>query len=172
METGTKVIEGTAEVDQPITSYVFTGQGSQEPSMGMDLYASSDIAKNIWDRADSHMINTYGVSILDIVKNNPNSKTVHFGGPKGSRIREQYMSMMYDVLGADGKIDSRPLFPDITATSSSFTFTHPAGLLSATQFTQPALVLMEIASFQDMKANGLVQEDCPFAGHRYVLSQV
>ncbi|TPX39930.1 hypothetical protein SeMB42_g06180 [Synchytrium endobioticum] len=160
-----KVLEGTAEVDQPTTSYVFTGQGSQEPAMGMGLYASSDIAKGIWDRADSHMINTYGVSILDIVKNNPKSKTIYFGGQKGSRIRTQYMSMMYDVLGTNGKIVSRPLFPDITASSSSFTFTHPTGLLSATQFTQPALVLMEIASFQDMKANGLVQQDCPFAGH-------
>lgn len=165
LETGAKVLEGTAEVDQPITSYVFTGQGSQEPAMGMDLYASSEVAKSIWDRADHHMISTYGVSILDIVKNNPKSKTIYFGGLKGSRIREQYTSMMYDVLGADGKIVSRPLFPDITAASSSFSFTHPAGLLSATQFTQPALVLMEIASFQDMKANGLVQEKCPFAGH-------
>ncbi|TPX31149.1 hypothetical protein SmJEL517_g05464 [Synchytrium microbalum] len=165
LESGVKVLEGTAEVDQPTTSYVFTGQGSQEPSMGMELYASSPIAKDIWDRADSHMINTYGVSILDIVKNNPKSKTVHFGGPKGSRIRDQYMGMMYDVVGADGKTLSRPLFPDIIPSSSSFTFNHPAGLLSATQFTQPALVLMEIASFQDMKHSGLVQEDCPFAGH-------
>jgi acyl dehydratase len=39
--TGAKVLEGTAGVDQPITSYVFTGQGSQEPAMGMDLYAST-----------------------------------------------------------------------------------------------------------------------------------
>jgi len=30
METGGKVIEGTAEIDQPVTAYVFTGQGSQE----------------------------------------------------------------------------------------------------------------------------------------------
>ena len=30
METGHKVIEGTAEIDQPVTAYVFTGQGSQE----------------------------------------------------------------------------------------------------------------------------------------------
>lgn len=163
------MLEGTAEVDQPTTAYVFTGQGSQEPGMGMDLYAASDIAKGIWNRADTHMINTYGVSILDIVRNNPVSKTVYFGGAKGSRIRDQYINMMYDVIGMDGNIVSRPLFPDIAPTSSSFTFNHPAGLLSATQFTQPALVLMEIASFQDMKAHGLIQQGCPFAGHRCVL---
>lgn len=32
---GSKVLEGSAEVEQPITAYVFTGQGSQEVGMGM-----------------------------------------------------------------------------------------------------------------------------------------
>ena len=40
---GKKVIEGTAEVAQPPTAYVFTSQGSQEPGMGMDLYKSSPL---------------------------------------------------------------------------------------------------------------------------------
>ncbi|KAJ3041629.1 3-oxoacyl-[acyl-carrier-protein] synthase [Rhizophlyctis rosea] len=161
---GAKVLEGTAEVEQPTTAYVFTGQGSQEQGMGMDLYQSSTVAREIWDRADVHMLTTYGVSILDIVRNNPKATTVHFGGKKGEAIRKGYMSMTYDVL-EDGKIKSLPLFPNITEKTPSFTFSHPNGLLSATQFTQPALTLMEIASFSDMKANGLVQQDCAFAGH-------
>ena len=41
---GEKVIQGSAEVSQSSTIYVFTGQGSQEPSMGMDLYNSSPAA--------------------------------------------------------------------------------------------------------------------------------
>jgi len=38
---GEKVMQGSAEVAQPTTTYVFTGQGSQEQGMGMDLYNNS-----------------------------------------------------------------------------------------------------------------------------------
>jgi hypothetical protein len=36
-QRGEKVLEGTAEVAQPTIVYAFTGQGSQEQGMGMDL---------------------------------------------------------------------------------------------------------------------------------------
>ena len=55
-----KVLLGTAEVEQPSTAYVFTGQGSQEQGMGMELYDSSSVAKDVWDRADTHFIENYG----------------------------------------------------------------------------------------------------------------
>jgi fatty acid synthase subunit beta len=42
---------------------------------------------------------------------------------------------------------------------------HPEGLLFATQFTQPALVLTEKASFDDMNSLGLVPSRALFAGH-------
>ncbi|KAJ5885338.1 Fatty acid synthase subunit beta [Penicillium taxi] len=164
-ETEEKVLVGEAEVEQPVTSYVFTGQGSQEQGMGMELYASSPVAKEVWDRADRHFMDNYGLSIIDIVKNNPKELTVYFGGPQGKAIRENYMAMTFETVNADGSIKSEKIFKTIDAETASYTYRSPTGLLSATQFTQPALTLMEKASFEDMRSKGLVQRDSSFAGH-------
>ena len=164
-ETEEKVLLGEAEVEQPVSAYVFTGQGSQEQGMGMELYNSSAVAKEVWDRADSHFIENYGFSIVNIVKNNPKELTIYFGGPRGKAIRHNYMSMTFETVDADGSIRSEKIFKEIDEDTSSYTYKSPTGLLSATQFTQPALTLMEKASFEDMRAKGLVQRDSSFAGH-------
>jgi fatty acid synthase subunit beta len=67
-ETEDKVLLGEAEVEQPTTSYVFTGQGSQEQGMGMELYNSSPVAKEVWDRADKHFMDNYGMLSRSFVK--------------------------------------------------------------------------------------------------------
>ncbi|THV07258.1 fatty acid synthase [Dendrothele bispora CBS 962.96] len=162
---GEKVLEGSAEVAQPNTVYVFTGQGSQEQGMGMDLYNSSPAARAVWDGADAHLRAVYGFSILDIVKDNPKEKTVHFGGLRGQEIRQRYMDMNYDSLDKDGNVRTLPLFADIDIRTPKYTFSHPNGLLFATQFAQIALVVTEKAAFEDMRAKGFVQQDCAFAGH-------
>lgn len=165
VETDTLVLSGEAEIEQPTTTYVFTGQGSQEQGMGMDLYDSSDVAKEVWDRADRHFVDNYGFSIIDIVRNNPNELTIHFGGSKGRKIRDNYIGMMFETIGEDGDVKSEKIFKDIDYQTTSFTFVSPTGLLSATQFTQPALTLMEKASYEDIKSKGLVPENIMFAGH-------
>ncbi|EMC93050.1 hypothetical protein BAUCODRAFT_151421 [Baudoinia panamericana UAMH 10762] len=164
-ETEEKVLLGEAEVEQPVSSYVFTGQGSQEQGMGMDLYNSSAVAKEVWDRADKHFLDNYGFAITNIVKNNPKELTIHFGGARGKAIRQNYMSMTFETVATDGTVKSEKIFKEIDDTTSSYTYRSPTGLLSATQFTQPALTLMEKASFEDMRARGLVQSDSSFAGH-------
>ncbi|KAK9470420.1 acyl transferase domain-containing protein [Dipodascopsis tothii] len=164
-DTEEPVLIGEAEVEQPVSTYIFTGQGSQEQGMGMDLYESSPVAREVWDRADRHFMNNYGFSIVNIVKNNPKEFTVHFGGPRGKAIRHNYTSMIFESVDADGNLKSEKIFKGITDTTTSYTFKSPTGLLSATQFTQPALTLMEKASFEDMKAKGLVPADCTYAGH-------
>ncbi|KNZ81816.1 Fatty acid synthase subunit alpha [Termitomyces sp. J132] len=162
---GEKVLDGSAEVKQPNTVYVFTGQGSQEPGMGMDLYSSSSAARAVWEGADAHLLAVYGFSIVEIVKDNPKTKTVHFGGIKGQAIRQRYMDMSYDTMDKDGNIKTLPLFADIDVRTQKYTFSHPSGLLFATQFAQIALVVTEKAAFEDMRSKGFVQRECAFAGH-------
>ncbi|KYK59616.1 fatty acid synthase beta subunit dehydratase [Drechmeria coniospora] len=164
-ETEEKVLLGEAEIEQPVTAYVFTGQGSQEQGMGMELYASSSVAKEVWDRADKYLLDNYGKFPPASHRNNPKELTIHFGGPRGKAIRQNYMAMTFETVAADGSIKSERIFKEISESTTSYTYRSPTGLLSATQFTQPALTLMEKASFEDMKAKGLVPRDSTFAGH-------
>ena len=120
-QRGEKVLEGSAEVAQATTVYVFTGQGSQEPGMGMDLYNSSPAARAVWDGADAHLLAVYGFSIIEIVKDNPKEKTIHFGGIKGQAIRQRYMDMTYDAMDKDGNVKTLPLFADINVRTPQYT---------------------------------------------------
>ncbi|KAJ2773308.1 fatty acid synthase alpha subunit Lsd1, partial [Coemansia nantahalensis] len=164
---GRPVMDITAEVDQPRTAYVFTGQGSQEAGMGMALYEQSAVARDIWDRANKHMLETYDLNLLDIVRTNPTECTVHFHGKRGKEVRRRFMALVRrvpDKTAAAGYVLA-PIIPEITALSRSHTFRLATGLLNATQFTQTALILVAMAAVADMRAHGLVQRDAMFAGH-------
>lgn len=75
------------------------------------------------------------------------------------------MAMTFETVATDGTLKSEKIFKEVTEDTTSYTYRSPTGLLSATQFTQPALTLMEKASFEDMRAKGVVQKDSAFAGH-------
>src|SRR6202042_3766721 len=78
---------------------------------------------------------------------------------------QRYMDMAYDTMDKDGNVKTLPLFSDINVHMPKYTFSHPTGLLFATQFAQIALVVTEKAAFEDMRLKGFVQKDCAFAGH-------
>jgi fatty acid synthase subunit beta, fungi type len=99
------------------------------------------------------------------VRNNPKTLTVHFGGRRGRAIRQKYMDLSFISVAADGAVVRQRCFPDINEDTVSHTFSAPGGLLSATQFTQPALTLMEIAAYKDMQMRGLVSDNSSYAGH-------
>ncbi|KAF2031179.1 fatty acid synthase [Setomelanomma holmii] len=165
--TGEKVLKGSASVDPAPTTFCFTGQGSAAKGMGMDLYASSNAARAVWDRAETYFLSQFGLSILDIVRNNPKEAVVYFGGVRGRQLRRNYHAMHFEMpsKGPEGNREFVPMFPTIDAQSSSFTHRSPSGLLLATQFAQPALALMEMAAYADMKAAGVVAPGHQFAGH-------
>jgi len=64
-QSGDKVVEAEAEVEQQRTGYVFCGQGSQEKGMGMSLYATKPEPKALWDRGDSYLREHYGTGALE-----------------------------------------------------------------------------------------------------------
>ncbi|KAF9890443.1 hypothetical protein FE257_005848 [Aspergillus nanangensis] len=163
--TGSTVLTAQAVVEQALTAYVFTGQGSQQAGMGMDLDKQSQTAREVWNAADEYFETRYGFSIRHIVRNNPKSLTIHFGGTRGRGIRDNYMSLSIDTPCDNGTVISKPIFPEITKSTRSYTFRSTDGLLHETQFTQPAMALMEIARFQDMRDKGLINEESLFAGH-------
>ncbi|PYH43660.1 beta subunit of fatty acid synthase [Aspergillus saccharolyticus JOP 1030-1] len=164
-EGGEKVLEGRATVDQPATAYLFTGQGSQSKGMGMDLYESSPVAKALWDEIDAQLYASYGWSVLGIVRNNPTAITVHFGGQRGRKIRQNYLSITTETVLPDGTRTEAPALPGLTSRSPSYTFTDPRGLLYSTQFAQPAILLFEVAVIADLRSHGYVSPDAVYAGH-------
>ncbi|KAF4637609.1 hypothetical protein G7Y89_g486 [Cudoniella acicularis] len=164
-DSGEVVLKGEAEVEQQRAAYLFTGQGSQEQNMGMDLYARSPIARSVWERADKYYSSTYGFEITKIVRDNPKELTVHFGGVNGRRIRQNYILMALQTTDDHGQPKSERVFKDINEDTESYTYRSPKGLLFATQFTQAALTLMELARYKDMETRGLIPDNCNFAGH-------
>lgn len=109
---GENVLTGSAVAPQPTTVYVFTGQGSQEPGMGMYLYNCSPAARAVWEGADAHLLAVYGFPIVEVVKDSPKEKTIHFGGIKGQAIRQRYMDIItYGTVDKASHVKTLPSSP-------------------------------------------------------------
>jgi len=106
-----------------------------------------------------------GFSILQMVRENPPTVTVYFGGRCGRRIRNNYLAMSKRFSTSGSNVLNEPLLPGLTPKSTSYTFSYPQGLLLSTQFSQPALVLMEMVEYERLKVKGVIQSGARFAGH-------
>lgn len=123
------VLKGTAQIVQPRTAIVFTGQGYAAPGMGMDLYDRSEAARKTWDHAERVLQQKFGFSILKIVRKNPKELRIYFGGKRGAAIRENYRQLRFQPSGSS---EEMPLLPSIGEDTESYQFMHPRGLLFAT----------------------------------------
>ncbi|HIW95402.1 MAG TPA: DUF1729 domain-containing protein [Candidatus Corynebacterium gallistercoris] len=90
---GQLVSQGTALLAEPVTAYVYPGQGIQSQGMGLEEHA-------VWDRADAHT-RTMGFSIKAIVRDNPTAITVRgqrFQHPEGVLNLTQFTQVALATL--------------------------------------------------------------------------
>ena len=59
-ESGDVVLTGSVTLSGPISAFVFTGQGSQHPCMGLDLAAESRVSRSVWAHADRYLEENWG----------------------------------------------------------------------------------------------------------------
>jgi fatty acid synthase subunit alpha len=163
-QRGEKIIEGAAEVAQPPTVCLHRSRfsGAWYGHGPLQFFSHGPRCLGCCGRAFARRL-----WLLDsrYRKHNPKDKTIHFGGIKGQAIRQRYIDMTFDTLNKDGNVKTLPLFTDINVRTQHYMFSHPNGLLFATQFAQIALVVTEKATFDDMCSKGLIQRDSAFAGH-------
>lgn len=102
---------------------------------------------------------------MHIIRNNPKTLTIHFGGRQGRKIKQNYLDITTEVVLSNGVRTKKPVLADITAESTSYTFSDARGLLYSTQFAQPAILLFEAATFAEMRNQGYVSQSAMYAGH-------
>lgn len=129
---------------------VFAGQGCQRKGMGLEAIASSAHSRKLWTLAENRLRSRTGVSITEVIRDNP-----------------QYLHM-YDTALKPHRtriIDTDPNYPESHPKPQRLSV--PSGVLGTTYVTQPAVLTAQIALFEWMKEvhPALLSDANVFAGH-------
>eukprot|EP00915_Cephaloidophora_sp_WS-2016_P001664 GHVH01002295.1.p1 GENE.GHVH01002295.1~~GHVH01002295.1.p1 ORF type:complete len:4163 (+),score=693.88 GHVH01002295.1:342-12830(+) len=156
---GSLVMAAEATVLPEQQNYMVTGQGSAKVGMGKDVRQSGcPEAKAFWELAELRFQDRYGISLVHIVDKNPSSYVVDLRGERGRQIRSNLLALK------DG--NGNPLLPALRSDSRSYRFFYPEGLLMATYFTQPAILVNATAQYLNLRSTGVVNhEDSVICGH-------
>lgn len=64
--------------------------------------------------------------------------------------------MTIDVPQPDGSLVTKQILQGLTRKSRSYTSSEARGLLFSTQFAQPSILLLQKATFEDMRSKGVI----------------
>jgi len=98
--------------------------------MGLDL--DNNFARAVWEGPNGHVLAVYGFSIIELIKQIPKEKTIHFGGIKGQATHQHYIDTTFDTTDKNGKVKTLPLFADVNDCTPKYTSSRPRHFLFAT----------------------------------------
>ncbi|HQR79303.1 MAG TPA: DUF1729 domain-containing protein [Actinomycetota bacterium] len=167
LEAGdTTVATAVATVAPPRTAYVFPGQGVQQVGMGMDGYARSQAARDVWEQADAHCRQALGFSILQIVRDNPTTLVAGVPGdagaqqtyrhPAGVLFLTQFTQVAMATLACAqvAELRERGVFDETAVTAGHSVGEYNA--LAAVTGTLPLPDLLELVFARGSAMHGLV----------------
>jgi fatty acid synthase subunit beta len=102
-------------------------------------------------------------ALFAVSRSSKSARIAHFGGTKATRQR--YMDIPYETTGKDGTTKTLLLFAGTDIRTSKYAFSHPTGLLFATQSHKSPFLPPRKRHSRAYARKALFRAGAPFAGH-------